>query len=54
MPRLSEPTITKGNARWALLKLYRDDPCFMGELNELRSPYMGLLSRFAVDVLAFL
>lgn len=53
MPRLSDPTITKGNARWALLKLYKDDPYFMKEVNELRSPYMGLLDGFAVDVLAF-
>lgn len=53
MPRLSDPTITKGNARWALLKLYRNDPYFMKEFNELRSPYMGLLDGFAVDVLAF-
>jgi hypothetical protein len=54
MPRLSYPRLTKGNAINALLRLYRDDPGFMKELNALRSPYMQLLDRFSIDSLNFL
>ncbi len=53
MPRLSDPTLTKGNARWALLKLYRSDPNFMKEVESLRNPYMALIDRFSVDALTF-
>ncbi len=53
MPRLSYPQATKGNAIYALLKLYRNDPDFIKGLEEIRKPYMVLLDRFSIDVLAF-
>jgi hypothetical protein len=53
MPRLSYPRLTEGDAIYALLKLYRNDPDFMKELNELRSPYMALVDRFSIDALSF-
>lgn len=53
MPRLSNRVLTKGNAIWALLELYRSDPDFMNEIENLRNPYMTLIDTFSVDVLAF-
>jgi len=52
MPRLSDPLITKGIARWTLLKLYMNNREFMKELNGLRRPYTGLIDTFANDCLA--
>ena len=49
MPKLSFPKITKGNAVTALLKLYRQEPDFMKELNEIRKPYMQVLKKFTLD-----
>jgi len=53
MPRLSYPQATKGDAIYALLKFYRNDPDFMKELEQLRGPYMALLDRFSIDALDF-
>ncbi len=53
MPRLNYPKITKGNAITALLRLYRQKPDFMKELDEIRQPYVELLSKFAKDGIAF-
>jgi hypothetical protein len=53
MPKLSHPKITKGNAIYALLKLYGQEPDFMNEWTAIRKPYMPLLSKFAADLFTF-
>lgn len=53
MPKLSYPKITKGDAITALLKIYRKEPDFMKELDEIRRPYAAILSKFAKDAFAF-
>jgi hypothetical protein len=53
MPKLSFPKITKGNAITALLKLYRQEPEFMKELNEIREPYMQVLKKFTQDAVIY-
>jgi len=53
MPRLNYPKITKGNAIATLLRLYRQEPEFMKELDEVRQPYLVLLNRFAKEGITF-
>lgn len=53
MPKLSYPKITKGDAKTALLKIYRKEPDFMTELEKIRQPYLAILSKFAKDAFAF-
>jgi len=53
MPKLSYPRTTKGDAITALLKLYRKEPDFMKELDEIRRLYAAILSKFAKDAFAF-
>ena len=54
MPKLNYPKITKGNAITAVLNLYRKEPSFMKELDEIRQPYMPILEKFAKDSLSFI
>ncbi|MFC1901848.1 hypothetical protein ACFLX3_02850 [Chloroflexota bacterium] len=54
MPKLNYPKITRGNAITALLNLYREEPSFMKELDEIRQPYMPILEKFARDSLSFI
>ena len=53
MPRLHFPKVTKGNAITVLLRLYRQEPDFMEELEEVGQPYVEILSKFAKDGITF-
>jgi hypothetical protein len=43
MPKLRHPELTKGKAVYYLLNLYRNDPDFIDELDEIRHPYFSVL-----------
>jgi hypothetical protein len=43
MPKLRHPELTKGKAVSYLLDLYRNEPKFVRELDEIRRPYFPLL-----------
>lgn len=53
MPKLSHPTITKGQAIAYLLRFYRNDATFMKELKQLRQPYLEALNIYGKAWLAF-
>ena len=53
MPKLRHPELTKSIAVSYLLDLYRDEPEFVKELDEIRRPYFPLLSSLADATLRF-
>jgi hypothetical protein len=53
MPKLRHPQLTKGKAVSYLLDLYRNEPEFVRELDEIRRPYFPLLSGLADTTLCF-
>jgi hypothetical protein len=53
MPKLRHPELTKGKAVSYLLDLYRNEPKFVRELDEIRHPYFPLLSGLADATLYF-
>ena len=53
MPKLRHPELTKGKAVSYLLDLYRNEPEFIRELDEIRRPYFPLLFSLADATLHF-
>lgn len=53
MPKLRHPELTKGKAVSYLLDLYRNEPKFVRELDEIRRPYFPLLFGLADATLHF-
>ena len=53
MPRLAYLRIIKGDAVAALFNLYRQDPEFMAEWQDLRQPYDKIINKFACDTAAY-
>jgi hypothetical protein len=53
MPKLRHPELTKGQAVSYLLALYRNEPGFVRELDEIRRPYLRLLFGLADATLHF-
>lgn len=53
MPKLNYPKITKGDAIFALLSIYKLDPGFKEEWEQAKKPYLPLLAQFVQETVKF-